>query len=161
MRGRWGGGVIFKQSLAKLDPEAPVHCSSAVFVSLSSLHSHAPRMIQPLLTQLSGAARFKCKHDRGPKRPRADASYALSHYAGLPVILPRDNRSLRGAARSGHPQWRSPANLLSETNLFDVAVQDMDLKLCLGKKRKKKKSCLFRRERIVEGCFIYWSCVNR
>lgn len=93
-------------------------CSSAIFVSISSLHSNAPCMIQPLLTQLSGAARFKCKQRWGLKR-------CLMHFcilAGLLVILPLDNRSLHGATQRGHPQWQSPANLLSETNLFDMAV---------------------------------------
>lgn len=52
----------------------------------------------------------------------------------------------------GRPQWQSPANLLSETNLFDTAVQDMDLKSCL----EKTPSCLFMREQTVKGCLSYF-----
>lgn len=61
------------------------------------------------------------------------AGFLFLHYVGLPVILPQDNRGLCGAAQPGHPQWQSSANLLSETNLFDTAVQDMDIKSCLEK----------------------------
>lgn len=50
--------------------------------SLSSLHSHAPRMIQPLLTQLSGAARLKCKQGRGLKRLFCGFFFALCRFAG-------------------------------------------------------------------------------
>lgn len=75
----------------------------------------------------------------GPEAPHADASCAFLHYVALLAILPEDNRSLRDAAQPGHQQWQSPTNLLTETNLFDMAVQDMDLKSCRKKTYIKKK----------------------
>lgn len=62
-------------------------------------------------------------------------SFASLHYVGLLAILPQDNRSLRGVAQPGHQQWQSPTNLLTETNLFDMAVQDMDQKSPALKKK--------------------------
>lgn len=117
--------------------------------SLSSLHSHAPRMIQPLLTQFRGAARLERKQGWGLKSQCLFCVFFFLHYVGLLAILPQDNRSLCGAAQPGRQQWQSPANLLTETNLFDMSVQDMDLKSCLDKKRKRKKSVLNKWSRLL------------
>lgn len=143
----WG---IFEQRMCKLDLKRQFAALLPCSFPLSSVRSHAPRRIQPLLTQLSGAARLESKRLEAWSRsePMLLALGCFSpHYMGLPVILPRDNRGLRGAARPGRPQWQSAANLPSKTNLFDTAVRDMDLKSCLEKKnavsKKKKKNLAY------------------
>lgn len=86
----------------------------------------------------------------GPEAAQSRCLFCVLAFCRLLAILPRDNRRLCHAAQPGHQQWQSLANLLPETNLFDMAVQDMDLKSCL---EKKKYIYIFIREQIVKGCF--------
>lgn len=135
-------------------------CSSAaVFVSLWSVQSPVPLHVD---LHLSATTKFKCKHSRGLRWLDADAPcitrerYNISSLVILPPPQEQSRAPRLHSARAStialiYSLWPFfCAKLISETNLFGMAVQAIDTNSCLEDTPAGTLDELFIKEQIVK-----------